>query len=202
MVGFAFGHLAGNLQVFLGKDPFNTYAHFLKSIPELLWPVRLVLIACLVIHFVTGFRLRRVNKIARPEGYTAESTVVASLASRTMLQTGLVIFIFIALHLLHFTFGQLQPEFYDLLDEKGRMDVYAILVHGFLSPGYSAIYIFGMFCLGAHLSHAIGSMVKTAGFWGPEFTPTIDRISFFAGWGMAIGFISIPTAVLLGIIHL
>lgn len=202
MVGFAFGHLAGNLQVFIGKEAFNTYAHFLKSIPELLWPVRIFLIACLLIHFGTGFKLRRMNKSARPQGYHAESTVTASLASRTMLQTGLVIFIFIILHLLHFTFGSLQPEFYGIMDDKNRMDVYAMLIHGFQDPLYSLIYIFGMICLGTHLSHAIGSMVKTAGFWGPQFTPAIDRISLVAGWGLALGFISIPVSVLIGILHL
>ena len=45
LVGFVLGHLAGNLQVFVGRETFNAYAYFLKSKPGLLWAVRLGVLA-------------------------------------------------------------------------------------------------------------------------------------------------------------
>ena len=38
---FVVAHLLGNLQVFLGPEPINRYAAFLKSVPEILWAMRI-----------------------------------------------------------------------------------------------------------------------------------------------------------------
>ena len=40
LVFFVIAHLIGNLQIFLGAHAINTYAHFLQSLPELLWAMR------------------------------------------------------------------------------------------------------------------------------------------------------------------
>ena len=69
LFGFVVGHLAGNLQIFLGPEAINRYGHFLQSNPELIWPARLVLLLMLVLHIWSAVKLSQENKAARPIGY-------------------------------------------------------------------------------------------------------------------------------------
>src|SRR5882672_1369013 len=66
---FVVGHLAGNLQIFLGPDAINRYGHFLQSNPELIWPARLVLLLMIGLHIWSAIKLSLENKAARPVGY-------------------------------------------------------------------------------------------------------------------------------------
>src|SRR5215471_16945914 len=80
---FVIGHLAGNLQVFLGPEAINRYGHFLQSNTELLWPVRIILLTFVALHIWAAVRLSAENKAARPIGYGAYQPVGSSYASRT-----------------------------------------------------------------------------------------------------------------------
>src|SRR5271169_1798851 len=100
---FVVGHLAGNLQVFLGPEAINRYGHFLQSNPELIWPARLFLLLMLGLHIWSAAKLSLENKAARPVGYAVYRPVASSYASRTMLMSGTIIFLFIIYHLPHFT---------------------------------------------------------------------------------------------------
>lgn len=201
LVLFILGHIAGNLQVFMGQEALNAYAKFLKE-SGILWPARIGLLAIVGSHFVMAFRLRLGNAKARPQSYKYEHTVKASVASRYMMQTGIVIFIFVVLHLLHFTMGKLQPEFYHLVDSKGRHDVYSMLVHGFQNPAYSLLYVVCMLALGFHLSHALSSAFQSLGFYHSKYTPKIKMAAPVLAWGIAFAYISIPVSVMLGVVTL
>src|SRR5882757_3474561 len=69
LAAFVAGHLAGNLQIFLGPDRFNGYARMLKSLPELLWPVRIALLVSVILHIWSSVQLAVVKSEARPVGY-------------------------------------------------------------------------------------------------------------------------------------
>src|SRR5712691_1988234 len=92
---FVIAHLAGNLQIFLGPEAINRYGHFLQSNPELIWPARLFLLLMLVLHIWAAIKLSAENKAARPVGYANWQPASASYASRTMLMSGIIIFVFI-----------------------------------------------------------------------------------------------------------
>jgi len=81
----------GNLQVFGPPEMINRYAHFLKSTPELLWVVRLGLLALVVLHVLTAIQLSIANKAARPVGYAGGDLYGSTWQSRYMLVSGLVI---------------------------------------------------------------------------------------------------------------
>ena len=202
LIGFIVGHLLGNLQVFLGQDAFNAYAYFLKSKPALIWGSRAGLIVFLLAHIFTAIKLRLRNKGARKEGYRKDNTVQATAASRYMMQSGMVILIFIVIHLLHFTVGTLQPENYSLVDPQGRHDVYSMLVLGFQNVSYSVGYIVALLCLGAHLSHAIASFFQTLGLTSPAYEPMIKKGACGLSAALILGYIAIPVSVLLGLITL
>jgi succinate dehydrogenase / fumarate reductase, cytochrome b subunit len=109
LTGYVLAHMAGNLFIFFGPDALNSYAHALKSNPELLWPARIVLLLAFLLHISIGIRLSLANSSARPIRYSYEDTVQASWASRHMLLTGLVLLAFVIYHLAHFTFGVVVP---------------------------------------------------------------------------------------------
>src|SRR5256885_11187754 len=62
LVAFVIGHMAGNLQVFLGPAKMNGYAAFLKSTGELLWAVRLALLAAVLLHILMAWQLTQIKK--------------------------------------------------------------------------------------------------------------------------------------------
>ncbi|OGU12556.1 MAG: hypothetical protein A2X63_02685 [Ignavibacteria bacterium GWA2_35_8] len=117
LVLFVIGHCVGNLQVFLGKDAFNSYAYFLQErLGELLWLIRIGLIAAAVFHIITSVWLKFLNWGAKPTKYQVKNYVKARLTSRTMIWTGIMIFAFLTYHILHFTMGVVHPEDYNKTD--------------------------------------------------------------------------------------
>lgn len=203
LVGFIIAHLLGNLQIFAGREALNSYAEFLKNLGPGLWFARGGLLAVVLAHFWIGLSLARENERARPRDYVREETVQASLASRTMRETGIVIAIFVVMHLLHFTFGKLQPELFDVFDTKNRHDVYSIVVGGFQNGWYTASYVLALLLLGLHLSHALGSFLQTLGLvcsrkvyvWARQVAVAVATL-------ITIGYVSIPLSIYWGLVTL
>src|SRR5437763_2309856 len=108
-IGFVFVHSLGNLLVFRGPDAINSYSHFLKSTGELLWGLRVILIVAVVLHVIAAVQLTRQSRAARPIGYVKREPQVATIGSRTMRWGGALLFVFIVLHILHFTTGTIRP---------------------------------------------------------------------------------------------
>ena len=148
---FVIGHLVGNLQVFGPPELINTYAHFLKSKPALLWSVRLGLLVIVALHIVTAARLTAQNREARPVGYAGGDGYGAEWKSRYMMVSGLVIAFFILYHLAHFTvllpgingvgdFTKLKT----VLHGETVVDVYAMMILGFQVGPVSLLYLVAM----------------------------------------------------------
>lgn len=201
---FLVGHMAGNLQIFLGPEAINRYGHFLQSNVELLWPVRICLLVLALLHVWSAIRVSLENKVARPVGYAGNPTPpAASYASRTMLMSGLIVAAFVIYHLLHYTV-QVKAvnlsgrDFVQLHDGHGRHDVYAMMVIGFQHPLVAIFYVVGMALLCTHLSHGVYAMFQSlgikVGFW-PDLPKWLAR---WASILIFIGYVSIPTAVLVG----
>jgi succinate dehydrogenase / fumarate reductase cytochrome b subunit len=195
---FVIGHMLGNLQVFLGPESLNAYGAFLKSKPGLLWTVRLILLVIVVFHIVTGIQLALQNRRARPVRYANSKPPYANLASRTVLISGLVIFSFVAYHLMQFTLGVTNPEYLHLEDSKGRHDVYRMAVEGFSSPGVTFFYILAMGLLCLHLSHGVSSAFQSLGLKNKRTEDWICRLSQVSAIVIFVGNSSMPLAVLLG----
>jgi succinate dehydrogenase / fumarate reductase cytochrome b subunit len=112
LVLYIIGHTVGNMQVYLGPDALNTYAHFLQSLGEGLWIIRIVLGIALILHIITSIKLKLHNMGAKPDKYQVKNYVRATLTSRTMIWTGIMIFAFLIFHLAHFTTGDINAEDY------------------------------------------------------------------------------------------
>ena len=202
MFTFVAVHMVGNLQIFIGQEQLNTYAQVLKKLPELTWSVRVVMFVCLVIHVWLGIQLYFENRFSRPIRYVVNTTVQASLASRTMIFTGGGIFLYVVYHLLHYTFLVTNPQYAGLHDALGRHDVYSMVILGFQNWLISAVYFLALFSLCYHLTHSIPSLFQTLGLNNEKTKSKFNVIGWIVAIVIFIGFSVIPTAVLLKIIKL
>jgi succinate dehydrogenase / fumarate reductase, cytochrome b subunit len=193
LFGFLLGHLIGNLQIFLPPEKINHYAALLKSAPALLWGVRLTLLTAVVLHITASVQLWLLQNEARPVKYVKKENLNSSYASRTMLWSGPIIGAFIIFHLLHFTLGSVHPNF----DEH---NVYNNVIIGFQQVPVSIFYIIAMTMLCFHLYHGLWSMFQSLGINHPRYTPLLKRFSAVFAFLIAVGNISIPVAVLAGIL--
>ena len=202
LFGFVVAHMLGNLQIYLGQDALNSYAEHLEEMPWLLWPARVFLLLTLLTHIFVSMSLAIENRAARPVRYAHQNTIQASYASRTMVMSGIIIFLFIVYHLLHFTFGKIQPQFFEHMDVKGREDVYGMVVHGFQNIYVSASYIAAMAVLCLHLSHGLQSLFQSLGIRTQKTGPWIKKMALSLSLFIFIGNASIPISILLGLIKL
>jgi succinate dehydrogenase / fumarate reductase, cytochrome b subunit len=200
---FVLGHMVGNLQVFLGPEAINRYGAFLQGLGELLWVVRIGLLIIVVLHIVSAIRLTAENRAARAVSYAEYRPVGSSYASRTMMMSGLIIAAFIIYHLLHFTvqnqaINLTGKNFLELHDEKGRHDVFAMMITGFRQPIVSLFYIVAMALLCLHLSHGVSSMFQSMGWKKNYYKPLLDKGARLIAILIFAGYVSIPIAILMG----
>jgi len=195
MFGFVVGHMLGNLQMFEAPEHINAYGHFLHNLGELLWLERGVMLLAIALHILATVQLALRNKAARPVGYSRQQAINSSYASRTMYWSGPIVLAFIIFHLLQFTAGYVHPH---ATFVEG--DVYANVVSGFQVWWVSAWYIFSMCLLGLHLSHGLWAMFQSVGLGHPRLTPMLKTAARAVAALIVLGYISIPIAVLLGII--
>lgn len=203
---FVIGHLAGNLQFFLGPEAINRYGYFLQSNPELIWPARVALLAMVALHIWSATKLSLENQAARPVGYAVYQAVGSTHASRTMLLGGSVVFVFIIYHLLHYTAevqylnftGQNFAAFMEELPGQvphERHDIFKMMVVGFSNCWVSGFYALGIACLCLHLSHGASSMFQSLGWKNQAYRSFLDRAAEVAAVLIFLGYTSIPFAI-------
>lgn len=204
---FVIGHLIGNLQVFGPPELINTYAHFLKSKPALLWSARLSLLVLVALHIVTAVQLTAQNKEARPVGYASPGAYGSTWQSRYLFVSGLVIAAFIIYHLAHFTallpgingvgdFSKLKT----VLHGETVSDVYAMMVLGFQVWWVTLFYLVAQALLFIHLSHGVASMFQSLGFRNHIWWPRVQCFAKAASIAIFIGYALIPTAIFMRVV--
>jgi succinate dehydrogenase / fumarate reductase, cytochrome b subunit len=200
LFAYVLGHLAGNLQIY-SSDPeqINRYAAFLHdpSRAALLWGVRGLLLVAVILHIVAAVQLWLLQREARPIGYFKKDDVPAAYAARTMVWSGPIILAFVIFHVLHLTVGTVLP-----LQDIGpnQPNVRANLVSGFQNPAVAGFYIFAMVLLAMHLYHGLWSVFQSLGISHPRYTPVVKRGAAVLAIAIGAGNISIPLAILTGLV--
>lgn len=149
---FLLTHLIGNSISFWGREAYNTYAEKLHSLGGMVYLFELGLLALFLLHFITGILLYLENLRARPARYAVNTSEGGrSWGSRTMPYTGVIILVFIIVHLMNFHFIEKTMPVSDL-------------VRNLLSrPGLGLFYIFALLAVALHLSHGVWSLFQTIG---------------------------------------
>ena len=202
-VGFVILHMAGNLQAFMGAEKLNGYAAMLHGpLEEVVWLQRVVLFVALVLHVLMAYQLTRRSAAARPVDYKVRTPQVSTVSSRLMRWGGVILLVFIILHILHFTTRDIGPAgFAERTDAMGRFDVYNAVVSSFRIWWVTALYVASMIFLGFHLWHGAWSSIRTLGYAKPSAHPLKRRIAAGLATVVWVGFILVPIGVLLGIIR-
>ncbi len=201
IVGFVVAHLTGNLLLYVGPDAINAYAYGLKSEPTiyLIWAARAGLLFFFGFHTIKGIMLTLSARRASPK-YAVSHTNKASVFSRSMIYTGVVLLLFVLFHLAHFTFMCINPEFKSLTDELGRHDVYSMVVASFQVPWISLLYIISMLALWMHLCHGASSVFRSLGVSHPSWVLWTDKVGPTIATVLLLGNCSLPLSVWLGFI--
>ena len=196
-IGFLAAHVAGNLLVFRGAAAFNGYSAFLHGpLAELLWPMRGVLLAALLLHVLAAYQLMRLSQAGRPHDYLKRQPRVSTVASRLMRWGGAFLLVFIVVHLLHFTTGTLRPS-----GAFVRGDVHAHLVGSFRLWWVTLFYLVAVGFLGLHLYHGAWASARTLGATGNSPDPLHRGVSALIALAVWFGFTLVPVAVLAGWVH-
>jgi len=201
--GFVLGHMYGNLKAFLGPETFNHYAEFLREMGapllmhgQLLWVFRIALILAVLIHVVPALQLWWLSRNARPVKYARKlDTLETTFAARTMIWGGILIAVFVILHILHLTTGNLHTDFVP-------GDAYNNLVVGFQWVPIPILYIVVMAAICLHLYHGVWSAFQTLGINHPRYNRWRRPLAVIVAAVVFVGFISVPVGVLAGILTL
>ncbi len=209
-IGFVFGHMVGNLKVYLGVVTegderiydVDLYGEFLREllVPILprtifLWGLRLVLIGALILHLHAAYTLTIMNRKARPVKYqTPRDYQVANFASRTMRWTGIIVLLFLAFHLADLTWGWFNPDYV-------RGAPYRNIDASLSRLPVAILYIVANIALGIHLFHGTWSLFQSMGWSNPRFNSWRRGLATAIATVIVVGNVSIPIAVQAGLLE-
>jgi succinate dehydrogenase / fumarate reductase cytochrome b subunit len=186
LVGFLVVHLSGNLTIYADKsgESFDKYAHTLDSNPLL--PLAELLLGILfVAHIAFALRSNVRNREARSQGYAVRASLgKKNLSSVSMVVTGLLVLVFLVIHLYDFRVGRL------LVPKETSL---ASLVRDRLSkPLGAGVYLLGVGALSIHLRHAFRSAFQSLGLNHPRLNPVLERLTWAVAILFGLGFASFP----------
>lgn len=177
-------HLAGNLQLLQhdGGQAFNVYAAFMTTNP-LIKTSSYLLYSFILLHTVQGILLARRNREARgAQGYAVKrtrATVTSALLASRMAWLGIIIFVFLLVHLWQFwlqmKLGNVQMISYPGVDGEVK-DLYSLVKVAYADPVFVIFYVVAMAVVGMHLWHGFQSSFQTLGLNHPKYSPLIRSI--------------------------
>jgi len=192
LVAFLIVHLIGNLQIFSNSSAFDDYARNLHSgLLIVLGDVGLMIafplhIAC-VIWLAIDNRKARGDTGYKVHGTKQKRSMAEVLASKTTLYGGLVLLVFVTIHVLQFRIG--HDVFHGSLRDA--------LIETLRKPMWALLYIVGSLVVGWHMFHGIQAAFRSVGAWHARYTPIIVKSGLALSVILAVGFASIPVWILL-----
>lgn len=207
MVGYLLVHMYGNLKMFAGRDEatgeyaYDKYAHYLRVMGEpllpesgLLWIIRVVLLAAILVHMWAAFTLwardRRATGGSRR--YVNSKAVQRSYASYTMRWGGVTILLFVIYHILNFTVPVIDTA-------PGSTSIFPRVVTSFEQPLVWLSYVIAMIAVGLHIRHGFWSAFATLGAnTSPRARAIWETIALIIALVIVFGFLAGPTAILFG----
>ena len=231
LVMFLILHLAGNLLLLQGGGWFNNYATVLNAVPFLLI-VELGLAAIFLIHAYDGYALWKGNKAARGQEYYYKDWTKRqkskkskkSVASTTMMVTGIILLSFTVVHVWHFKYhnsigpanpishvkagdaaagigvigvGAAAPEPQSPQETKQEtLQLAEHVIYELKKPYVLVLYVLSMIAVTLHLYHAIGSSLQTLGVGASRVGQALWHISRVVAVVVGLGFVFLPLWVM------
>ena len=198
LIVFLVSHLTGNISLLLNDGAtFNEYAHFMKH-NKVIVIGEVVMFAFILLHIVQAIALSKKNNSARSQKYAVpHKNEKVNWTSKYMMHFGIVILVFLVLHLVDFfsfkyfreaalegidftNLGYLIQQHFEVAHSTTgeiipnlHAKVHEVYVN---SPIHWIIYPVAMFVIGLHLSHGFQSAFQTLGLNHKKYTPIIKTV--------------------------
>ncbi len=188
LVVFLLIHLIGNTTLYWGPEAMNGYVEHLHEI-SLLPVVELLLALGFIVHILLVVWLHFGNLSARGnDRYAVSKTkrddAFAALASKWMIWTGLVVLIFLIVHL-----GDFRAHAEEIEHATGGMG--AAVVAALKVPWRAILYAVGGVTVAFHVFHGMQSAFRSIGFYNPKYTSFIEKTGVAFAVLVGLGFASI-----------
>lgn len=184
LISFIALHLAVNLLTLVSADAFNEASHFMGTNP-FIQIMQYVLALGFILHIAMGIQLTMKNRQARPVAYAMNKPAEnSSWSSRNMIVTGLLILLFLVLHI--------KDYFWEIkFGDMSMQSDFELVTTLFQNPLYTFIYLFSFILLGFHLDHGFQSAFQSVGANHYKYTPLIKLLGRIFSVIVAIGFSAI-----------
>lgn len=197
---FLIVHLSANALLLLpeamARGLYNSYSTILRE-SLLITLVAYLLYLSIVLHVVYAGIITYRNRRSKRERYLVNhKSETSSWASQNMGVLGILILIFILIHLLNFWARVKLGIGEDVgLDAAGNIDVYEVTYTLFHNIYYMLFYSVLMIPLGFHLHHGLKSAFKTLGFYHKKGLKVLARVSLIYALIISVGFGIIPIII-------
>ena len=169
-------------------EAFTGFVVFMETNP-LIKVSAYILYLGFIIHILQGIFVWLANRKAKGGSYAVATTANASIFSKYMFWFGIVILIFLVIHLSDFWLGLKVTHTF------GDEELYQKLIDKFHNPVFLVIYELGMIALFMHLRHGFQSAFQTLGLNDKKWTPIVKCLGNIYSIIVPLGFFIIPLYV-------
>jgi succinate dehydrogenase / fumarate reductase cytochrome b subunit len=188
---FLLQHLSINMLSVLSKEGFNEVSHFMGYNPIVQFALQPILMFGVIFHLGMGIKLELQNRSARPVKYAMNKGEANSTwMSRNMIITGIMVMLFLGLHLYDFWVHEMTVKYVEFQRENPTR-YWGELHAKFESPVRVGIYVLSFVFLALHLMHGFQSAFQSVGFNHGKYTPVIKKLSNIYAVAVPAGFIFI-----------
>ncbi|WP_196895558.1 succinate dehydrogenase cytochrome b subunit [Aureivirga marina] len=185
---FLLQHFLINFLSVFNKQAFNDASDFMGTNPFVQYALQPVLFFGIIYHLIMGMYLDAKNKGARSVKYAKNNAAAnASWMSRNMIITGVMILLFICLHMVDFFFPTIKAHYIT----HEHLDSYEMVVAKFANPVYVLIYVVAFVFLALHLLHGFQSAFQSVGFNNRKYTPAIKKLGNIYAIAVPVGYMFI-----------
>ncbi len=173
-------HMLGNLLLFISPYAYNIYSHSLINNPLIL-VIEVVLLVSFSIHSLWAIVLTIFNKKMKGQAPSPSTKLI----HKTLWIQGLIILIFVILHLITFKYG---PVYWVTYDGQQVRDLFRLVAEVFQKPTYVIWYLLCLLILSFHLAHGLQASIRSIGF----YSSWVEKLSLAYSALVTLGFISQP----------
>ena len=187
LITFLMVHLFGNIKLLFDDNgqSFTDFVVFMAHNPFIkitAWGLYFFIL----LHIIQGIIIWVGNRRTKGKGYAVNTRANASWASKNMFYLGILIFVFLVIHM-----GDWWLEL-KILHEYNDEALYQNVIDTFKLPGYVILYELAMIALFFHLKHGFQSAFQTLGINHPKYTPIIKGLGLIYSIVVPLGFFLIP----------
>ena len=192
LVLFLIIHFAVNITSVISENIFNELSHFMGTNPLIQFALQPVLLIGVLFHFIMGFVLELQNRKARggEAYYRYNGGANSTWMSRNMIISGVMILLFLGLHLYDFWVGEMNYKYIQQLAPNPDR-YYHELVEKFHDPIHVGFYVLCFVFLALHLLHGFQSAFQSMGWKDDARKKVISQIGNWYTFIICGGFIFI-----------